>query len=108
MQSCVTMHMKNYNAAEGDVVIRNESGRELTYGDCYEIQVYQDGNWYSILLIMIMQDIMILHIWYRIRVYPYGRLSGVIFTESFQKEKSKTFLICVNWVILQNIILSRV
>ena len=48
----VTMQLKNYNAAEGDVEIWNESGRELTYGDWYEIQVYQDCNWYSMPLII--------------------------------------------------------
>ena len=48
----VTMHMKNYNAAGGAVEISNESGRELIYGDWYEIQVYQDGNWCSVSLII--------------------------------------------------------
>ncbi len=48
----VAMYMEKYKSTEGDVEIRNESGRELTYGNWYEIQVYQDGNWYNMPLII--------------------------------------------------------
>ena len=48
----VTMYMKEYNSIKGDVEIRNEYGKELQYGDWYDIQVQQNGNWYSLPLII--------------------------------------------------------
>ena len=48
----VTMYMKKFKSPEGDVEIRNEYGKELQYGDWYDIQVQQDGNWYSMPLII--------------------------------------------------------
>jgi len=48
----VTMYMEKLKSTEGDVEIRNESGRELQYGDWYDIQVQQDGSWYSLPLII--------------------------------------------------------
>lgn len=48
----VTMYMEKYKSTEGDVEIRNEYGKELQYGDWYDIQVQQDGNWYSMPLII--------------------------------------------------------
>ena len=48
----VTMELAKYNSMEGEVKIYNECGKEIQYGDWYEIQVYQDGNWYSMSLII--------------------------------------------------------
>ena len=48
----VTMYMETYKSTEGEVEICNEYGKELQYGDWYDIQVQQDGNWYSMPLII--------------------------------------------------------
>ncbi len=48
----VTMYMKKYSSTEGDVEIRNKYGKELQYGDWYDIQIQQDEEWYSLPLII--------------------------------------------------------
>lgn len=49
----VTMYMEKYKATEGDVEIRNESGKDLEYGEWYDIQVKMDDDrWYSLAMII--------------------------------------------------------
>lgn len=48
----VTMYMDTYKSVEGEVKIRNEYGKKLQYGDWYDIQIQQDGKWYSLPLIV--------------------------------------------------------
>lgn len=44
----VTMKMYNYNDCEGNIEITNRSGSEITTGEWYSIQRYEDGEWHRL------------------------------------------------------------
>ena len=44
----VTLSLEKYKAWEGELLIKNDSGRELEIGENFEIHVKKDGNWYCI------------------------------------------------------------
>lgn len=44
----VTMAMETYNSCEGDIEIANESGSEITTGEWYSLQRYDDGEWHRL------------------------------------------------------------
>lgn len=46
--SGVSMYMEKYKATEGDVEFLNETDKELYYGEYYDLQILQDGEWYSL------------------------------------------------------------
>lgn len=46
--SGVTMFMEKYKATGGDVEFINETEDEFYYGDDYDIQMQQEGAWYSL------------------------------------------------------------
>lgn len=41
----VTMHMEKYTSSGGEVEIRNETDKEITFGDWYVIQSEKSGKW---------------------------------------------------------------
>lgn len=44
----VTMQMEKYTSSGGDVEIRNETDKEITFGEWYEIQVEVNGKWFPL------------------------------------------------------------
>lgn len=48
----ITMYMKDYSKTEGTIAIRNDSDKQVEYGDWYDIQIKKDEKWYSMPLIV--------------------------------------------------------
>ena len=44
----VTMQLEKYTSSGGDVEIRNETDKEITFGDWYEIQAEVNGKWFPL------------------------------------------------------------
>ena len=44
----VTMRMEKYTSTGGDIEIRNETDKEITFGDWYELQTEVNGKWISL------------------------------------------------------------
>jgi len=44
----VTMRMEKYTSTGGDIEIRNETDKKITFGDWYELQTEVNGKWISL------------------------------------------------------------
>lgn len=44
----VTMRMEKYTSTGGDIEIRNETDKEITFGDWYDLQTEVNGKWISL------------------------------------------------------------
>ncbi len=44
----VSLNMWKYKSWEGDMILENNSGRDLVFGDGFEIQRKVDGDWYEL------------------------------------------------------------